>query len=261
MPWSVVELYLKWPIFLLVLFRIGGLMLTAPIFSSSIFPTQVRILLALAIAAAVFPLVAIDAAVPVTMASALSGLVGELAVGLLIGFGLTLMFMSVQLAAEFMSHQCGMSMGSVYNPMLETSETVFSQLYYMTAVIGFFAVGGHRALLRAVVDSFSTLPPLGFKFTNGMMDLILSLTQIAFELAIRISGPTIIAMMMSLLILGFLSRTMPQLNILNVGFPLKLGIALIVMGFTVMSMEPLLLDAFDTGMAGVRTAFGLPAQA
>lgn len=261
MPWSVFQLYAHWPVFLLVLFRIGGLMLAAPIFSSAIFPTQVRILLAMAIAAAVFPLVAVSATVPVTVASALGGLVGELAVGLLIGFSLSLMFMGVQLAAEFISHQCGMTIGTVYNPMLESNESVFSQLYYFAATVGFFAVGGHRELLRAVIDSFATLPPLGFKLTEGMMDLVLSLMTVSFELAIRISGPTIVALMISLLILGFLSRTMPQLNILNVGFPLKLSIALLVMGFTVMSIEPVLLEAFDLGMNGVRTALGLPVQA
>jgi flagellar biosynthetic protein FliR len=90
-------------VFLLVLFRIGGLMLAAPIFSSAIFPTQVRILLAMAITAAVFPLVSASATVPVTVASAIGGLVGELAIGLLIGFSLSLMFMGVQLAAEFIS--------------------------------------------------------------------------------------------------------------------------------------------------------------
>lgn len=261
MPWSVFELYAKWPLFLLVLFRIGGLMLAAPIFSAAIFPTQVRILLAMAIAAAVFPMMSVQLTVPVTADTAVSGLAGELVIGLLIGFSLSLMFMAVQIAAEFISHQCGMTIGAVFNPMLDSSESVFSQLYYFAATMGFFAVGGHRELIRAVLDSFATMPPLAFRLTQGMTDLMLSLMTASFELAIRISGPTVVALMISLLILGFLSRTLPQLNIINVGFPLKLGIALLMMGLTIMSLEPVLLEAFDTGMDGIRAALKLPVAA
>lgn len=261
MPWSVFELYANWPAFLLVLFRIGGLTLAAPIFSASLFPMEVKLLLTLAIAAAVYPLTTVQLVAPVTLDIALSGLVGELVIGLVIGFSLSLMFMSVQIAAEFISHQCGMTLGTSYNPMLDASESVFSQLYYFAAIMGFFAAGGHRELIRALIGSFATLPPLAFKLTHGIVELMVSLMTVSFEMAIRISGPTIVALMLALLVLGFLSRTIPQLNILTIGFPLKLGVALLVMGLTIMSLEPLLLEAFETGMNGVRVALGLPEQA
>ena len=254
MPWPTFELYAQFPAFLLVLFRIAGLTLTTPLFSSPVLPGQVRILLAVAIAAAVFPMMSVHLTVPVTLGSALTGLVGELAIGIFIGFCVSLIFMGLQLAAEIISHQSGMMLGAVYNPMLDSSESSISQLYYFAAMIGFLGVGGHRELIRAVLDSFAAIPPLGFKLTDGLLTT-------SFEMAIRVSGPTVIALMLALLALGFVSRTMPQLNILTVGFPLKLVMALLMVALTMMSLEPLLLEAFEEGMSSIRAGLGMAPQA
>ncbi|MBI4578809.1 MAG: flagellar biosynthetic protein FliR [Planctomycetes bacterium] len=257
MPWPMFEAYAKLPAFLLVLFRIGGVVLASPLFSAPVLPGQVKVLLTVAMAAAVFPLAAVHLTVPVTLGTAVTGLMGELAVGLLIGFGVSLIFLGVQLAAEIISHQSGILLGTVFNPMLDSSESILSQLYYFVALMAFVAVGGHRGLVRALLDSFATVPPLGFKMTPGLTDLLLDLLTASFELAIRASGPTVVALMLALLALGFLSRTMPQLNILTVGFPLKLVVALVVMALTMMSLEPVLLEAFEYGMDSIRGGLGL----
>jgi flagellar biosynthetic protein FliR len=257
MPLPLFELYAKFPAFLLVLFRIAGLMLAAPLFSAATMPTQLRAMLAVAMAAAVFPMVSTQVAVPVTLATAIPGLLGELVIGLFIGFCVSLIFMALQLAAEIISHQAGMTMGSVYNPMLDSSESVLSQLYYYAALMVFLAVGGHRELIRALLDSFAAVPLLGFNLTDSLTDLLLSLTTTSFELAIRVSGPAVVALMLTLLGLGFLSRTIPQLNILTVGFPVKLVLALLMVAMTMMSLEPLLLDAFEAGVNDIRAGLGI----
>ncbi|HOA72544.1 MAG TPA: flagellar biosynthetic protein FliR [Phycisphaerae bacterium] len=261
MPWTVFNLYANLPAFMLVVCRIGGLVLAAPLFSSAIIPIRIKILLTLAMAAAVFPLVSVHLVGPVTLETALVGLFGELAIGLLVGLCLSLMLIGVQVAAEFISHQAGILFGSTYNPMMDSSESVLSQFFYFAALLGFLAIGGHRHLVRALLESFETLPPLAFRLSEGLMELILDLTTMSFEMAIRISGPVVVSLMLALLALGFISRTVPQLNILTVGFPLKLALALLVLGLTVMSMEPLLIEAFDTSLQSVRSVLGLPPQA
>ncbi len=259
MPLPLFAWYLQLPAFLLVLFRIGGLVLATPLFSGSIIPVQLRVLLTLAISAAVFPLISVSLAGPVTLAAALTGLFGELVIGLFIGFCVSVIFMAMQIAGEFIAHQSGLSLGTVYNPMLDDSQSILSQVYYFVAMIAFLAVGGHRALLRALLDSFGTIPPMSFKLTQGMTNLLLDLLSVSFELAIRIAGPSVLALMVALLVLGFLGRTIPQLNILNVGFPMKAALALLMIALTMMSMEPLLLDAFDMTIKGIRAGLGLPA--
>ncbi len=261
MPWTIFNLYASLPAFLLVLFRIGGLVLAAPLFSSAVIPMRIKILMSMAIAAAVFPFASVHLAGPITLGTALGGLAGELAIGLFVGFSLSIMLMSVQIATEFVSHQAGILLGTVYNPMMDTSESVLSQLYYFAAMMGFLAIGGHRQLIRALLDSFQTIPPLGFRVVDGVLELVLDLMTVAFELAIRISAPTVIALMLALVALGFISRTVPQLNILTIGFPIKLALALLVLAVTVMSLEPLLLELFETSMDGVRGVLSLPPRA
>lgn len=257
MPWSMAELYALFPAFLLVLFRIAGLMLAAPFFSSSSMPAQVKVGLSVAVSLAVFPVMAVHVAGPVTLASALVGLIGELMVGLVIGFAVTLLFMGIQLAIDLISHQSGMMLGAVFNPMLDTSGTAVEELYVLASMTVFLGIGGHRAVVRTVLDSFASIPPLTFRVTEGLGGLLIDLLTVSVELSIRVGAPTIVALLLTLLTLGFLSRTMPQLNILTIGFPIKLSVALLVMAMTVMSLEPILLDTFSTGIDGLRAGLGL----
>ncbi|GAF97676.1 unnamed protein product [marine sediment metagenome] len=80
---------------------------------------------------------------------------------------------------------------------------------------------------------------------------------LSFSIAIRVAAPAILALMLALVSLGFISRTVPQLNILTVGFPIKLGIALLVMALTMMSLEPLLLDGLALGLDAIRAGLGM----
>jgi len=256
MPLTVFGLYAALPAFLLVLFRIGGLVLAAPLFSSAVIPLRIKILMIMGMSAAVFPTLSTSLDVPTTLEAALAGLFSELLLGLAIGMSLSIMLMGMQLAAEIISHQAGILMGSVFNPMIDSSESVLSQMYYLAAMIGFLAVGGHRQLVRVLLDSFETLPPLGFHLKEGPTELILDIIALAFEIAIRMSAPVVVSLMLALLALGFISRTVPQLNILTIGFPLKLAMALLVLALTVITLEPLMMEAFDTGLDAVRTILG-----
>jgi len=257
MPASVFDLYALLPVFLLVLFRIGGLMLAAPFFSAAGLPAQIKVLLTVAMSLAVFPLMVGHLAMQVTMASALVGLIGELAMGLLMGFSVSLILLGVELACEAVGQKCGLRLGSVFNPMMEVEGDVLAQLYYMTAFVTFLLIGGHRALMRAVLDSFATIPPLGFHWSAGLLDFVVDLLDVSLAIAIRVGGPAILALLLAYMTLGFVSRTVPQLNILTVGFPIKLALGIFMMALTIMSLEPILLDGLSTSIDGLRAVLGL----
>lgn len=257
MPGSIFEFYGLGPAFLLVLFRVAGLVFAVPFFSSSALPARVKVMLSVAMALAVFPMMMSHVPATVTLASAVVGLLGELAIGLFIGLSLTLIFLGVQLAAQLIGQQSGMRLGSVFNPMLESSSTLAAQLYFLVALMVFLALGGDHAVIRTLLDSFATIPPLGFKVTPGLVSLLVDLAALSFTIAIRVGGPTILALFLALMVLGFLSRTIPQLNILTVGFPFKLSVALTVMAMTIMSLESVLIDGLTLCMDGIRIGLGL----
>lgn len=257
MPLQLVDPYLALPAYMLILARVAGLMLAAPVFSGVGVPMQIKALLAAAISLAVFPLVFSRIAEPVTMQTAVVGLIGEIALGLVIGFGVALVFMGVQLAIQMASQQAGMALGTVYNPMFETSMPVVASLYYYVAICVFLVVGGHRALVRTLLDTFEVIPPLGFRITEDVVVLMVDMMMLSFVFAIRVGAPLILALLLAFMTLGFISRTMPQLNILTIGFPLKITIALIMMALTIMSLETALVGALTHVIDHLREGLGL----
>lgn len=260
MPYPFVDIYLALPAFVLVFARISGLMLAAPFFSGSIIPTQIKAILVVAISAAVFPLAAPHAAVPLTMSAVVWGMIGELALGAVIGMGVSLILTGVQMGIQLASQQAGMALGEAFNPMLETSLPVISELYFFVSFAVFLAVGGHRAMVRALLDSFEALPLMGLRVDESMLLLMIGLVIVAFTVAIRVAGPMMLALLLSFMTLGFLSRTVPQLNILTVGFPVKMMLALLVMALTIMSLEPVLTGSLARVMEELRQGLGMGVQ-
>lgn len=253
----MVNAYAALPVFLLVLARVAGLMLASPLFAGSMIPLQINVILAVTMSLAVFPLMITQVAVPVTLGSALAGLAGELALGLVLGMGVTLIFIGVQMAAQVASQQAGLALGEVFNPLLESTTTELSQLYFIVSMGVFLAVDGHHALIRALMDSFSTIPLLGFKPEAGLIDLLISILTASFIIALRVSGPVMLALMLGFLTLGFISRTVPQFNLLTIGFPVKLAMALFLMAMTMITLEPILIDGMNDVMDDLRAGLGI----
>ena len=257
MSWPLFESYALLPPFMLVLARMAGLMLAAPVFSSALIPMRVKVLLTLAMSLAVFPMVSVHMAGPVTLASAAMGMIGELMIGLFSGFGATLLFLAVQVAGQLMGQQAGLALGEVFNPVLDSSMTAASELFFFVALMVFVGVGGHRDLVEALLQSFQAIPPLGFRVSDDLVGLTVEILGLSFMWAIRIAGPVMLALVVTLVALGFIGRSVPQLNILTVGFPLKAGVGVLVMALSIVSLEPVLLDAWAYCMDAVRTGLGL----
>jgi len=251
------DMYASLPALMLVMARVSGLLLSAPLFSGAAIPTQIKAVLVLAMSMAVFPLLGPQVQVPVTMAGAVTGLAGELAIGLVIGFGVSLILVGVQIAVQTVSQQAGMALGEVFNPMLESTAPVVSELYFYVSMTIFLAVGGHRAMVRAVLDSFATIPPMGFRVSEDTTALMVELLTVSFIVAVRVGGPIILALLLAFMTLGFLSRTIPQLHLLSVGFPIKIALALTIMAMTMISLEPVLVDSLTRTIEDLRTGLGL----
>ncbi|HSW44754.1 MAG TPA: flagellar biosynthetic protein FliR [Phycisphaerae bacterium] len=259
MPLQLMDFYVALPALMLVMARVSGLMLSAPLFSGASVPTSIKALLVLAISMAAMPLLGPAVQVPVTMTTALAGLVGELALGLLIGFCVSLVLAGVQVAIQTVSQQAGMALGEVFNPTIDTSTPVAAELYFYVSMVIFLAVGGHRALTCAVLDSFATIPLMGFRVSEGVAVLVVELLAVSFIVAVRVGGPIILALLLGFMTLGFLSRTIPQLHLLSVGFPIKIALGLLFMAMTMMSLEPVLLDALTQAMDELRSTLGMGA--
>jgi flagellar biosynthetic protein FliR len=257
MPFEFAQIYIAMPAFLLVTARITGLMLAAPLFSAATVPTTVKALFVAAISLAVFPLLVPAMQGPLTMGATVAGLIGELAIGLMLGLGVSLILAGVQLGVQTVSQQAGLALGEVFDPTMETSTPIAAEIYFYVCMTVFLAVGGHRALVRGLLDSFATIPPMGFRVTEDVVALLIEMLTVSFIIAVRVGGPIILALLLAFVTLGFISRTIPQLHLMTVGFPVKIALALGLMAMTLMSLEPVMVDSVNRTMDDLRMGLGI----
>lgn len=228
------------PAFALVLARVSGLMIVAPVLGSSVIPVRVRAALALALSLMIFPIVLPTIDAELTLSSAVIGLVGELMIGIVLGLGLSLLFIAMELAGQMIAQQAGLAIGEVFDPVLQTSVSPLGQLYFMSALFVFLFAGGLRAMVQGLLDSFGTLPLMTFGIKEPVVEVMADLLMSSMILALRISGPAVTALLLTSVAMGLISRTMPQLNILAVGFSIRIVVSLLIVAATLASIEPLI---------------------
>ena len=257
MPWPLTDILLALPAFALVLFRLSGLFLTAPIFSSTQVPLRIRAALAFVVALLVFPLVRSSVPGDASVAMVLTAGIGELMVGAIVGLGITVLLLGAELAGLIVGQQAALGLAQVFNPNLNTQSSIMSQFYSIAFMFVFLLAGGHRAAMEAVLDTYQAIPLLTFRFDESFVLLFIELLAVSFVMAIRVAGPVLISLFLTETAMGFLSRTIPQLNILTVGFSIRVMTALVVAGVTLVASRSVLLDALWDGVDLIRAAFGL----
>lgn len=214
--------------FLAVLSRFAGLFIFAPILGSQMIPRRVKALLALALAASVYPLAAPQIpAEPLTPYTAVAIVVSETLIGLCIGMIASLPIVSVQLAGLLMGQQMGLGFAAIYNPATETEGDIIGQMLLYAALGAFLALDGLEAMHGALARTFVNVPVGGFDYAQAPLGLVTGLVASGFELALRVAAPVLCLLMAETIVIGFLMRTVPQINIMTLGFPVKVLVGMI----------------------------------
>ena len=246
-------------VFSLVLTRVSGLMVSAPIYGSKEIPMRIRALLAVSVAALIMP-GQWDTTIPdpgTTLNYAVI-LGSELIVGLCLGLGITILFSGIQLAGQMIGRIGGLMLADVFDPSMGTSVPLFSRFLLLISTAVFLLIGGHRMMLAGLLDTFTSLPlgagslpaSLDQEFLGGLVRVFEVLLTQSFSLGIRAAAPVVTALLLSTLVMGLISRTLPQLNILAVGFGLNsmltFGTLGIVMGSTLLVFQDQVEPAFES---------------
>ena len=220
---SAIQLYAdQLLVAILVLTRLSGLAMAAPVVGSRSVPVRVRVLLVLALTLLVAPLqwgTAID--VPKTLPQLALLISHEVLVGLSLGLGLTILLLGVQLAGHLASQMSGLALADALDPNFDTSVPIVSQLLDVVTVLMFVAMGGHRMIVSALLDSFQGMPPGSAGLSADAWGGLIEILRQSFVLGVRTAAPIIVSLLLSVLVMGLISRTLPQLNILAVGLSLN----------------------------------------
>jgi flagellar biosynthetic protein FliR len=222
MPLELFAQYLKLPVFALVVARLAGLIMFQPVLGAMSIPYNVRALLVLGLAALVTPIVPTPANLPDTPFGLTLALGLELLLGALLGLVLATCFLGLQLGGLLLAQESGLAFGQIVDPTTEEDETVLGVFQLQLGAVVFLVVGGHRAAVSACLDTFQSIPLLG---DHGLaflgVDMLVKTLSVGGQVAFCVAAPALLALFLVNVALGFVSRTMPQLNVLAVGFSLK----------------------------------------
>jgi flagellar biosynthetic protein FliR len=261
----------KFLIFTLVLTRTSGLLIASPVFGSTQAPATVRALISLALAALIMPSQWF-ATLPYPGSLLVYVLVigGELVIGLVLGMGISILLGGIQMAGDMVSRVGGLTLSEIFDPTTSSNVPLFSQLLGLLSTALFMILGGHRMLLGGLLDTFSAIPPGGgvamfFGTGDGASDpgflaslvqmFLLLITQ-SFHVAIRAAAPVVTAVLLATLVLGLISRTLPQLNVMVVGFGLNamitFGVFFLTLGASLLVFQDQIVPTVQVLFQGLR---------
>ena len=218
--------------------RIAGISTVLPFFGGNNIPNAVKGAFCLVMALALWPHLSFPgAAFPSSPWSVLIMLLGELMIGLILSLTVRVLFGAVQMGGQLIGFQMGYAMINVVDPLTGQSVVITSHFLYMTTLLTFLVLDGHLYLLQALAQSFDLVAPGGLLVSPQLSLGLLRLVGQIFVLAIKISAPVVASIFLVDLALALVGRAAPQMNVLILGFPLKIGVGFLFLGilFTTLS--------------------------
>jgi flagellar biosynthetic protein FliR len=235
------------PVYVMVLFRIAGMMVWAPLLGSQQIPKRVKALIACVVALGMAPGLSPHLNLPQTSWGLAVAIGGEIIFGAAMGMILSLIFVAAQWAGEMIGQQMGLNLGQTFDPQYGANGSMIGDVYFFLALLIFLGINGHHAMLRGVYDSFAVLPLGSVGMDRPLWDTLIGLFQGATLLAMQLAAPMLVTMLVLDVILGFVGKTVPQLNIMTAGISLRsiVGMMVLVLGLSMTSsvMRSALLGA------------------
>jgi flagellar biosynthetic protein FliR len=241
---------------LLAIFRIGGLFIFGPLLSSSAIPVRVRVFLTFILGLAVYPALPAVAGTQPSINEWNLWAIGaaiamEVTLGAVVGFLAGLPLMAARTGGLIMGQQMGLGFAQFFDPTLDDESDVVGQTLYLLALGGFLIVGGHEQMLLAVLNTFNHIPLGSFAIDADLVSLTCGMMLSAFEVALRVAAPLLALVFLESIAMGFLAKTVPQLNILSLGFPIRILAGLLIIAVGLAAIDAVLLEAVDDAMASI----------
>lgn len=239
--------------FWLVAARVSGLFLYAPILASRLVMPRVRVLLLLMLTVALYPAVAAGGVQvpPLELGTVAMVLLGEVLIGLAIGMMATMPLVAVQIAGSVISYKLGLALAQVYNPEFDAQSEVIGQLLYLMALCLFVQVGGLEHMVVAVMETFATIPPGAAWLDVAPVQLMAALIDAAFVVGLRIAMPVLLMATLASLAMGVLMRTIPQINIMSIGFAIQIVLGMSVLAVSIFAIGDVAGEAIIDGLGAL----------
>jgi len=229
--------------------RISAMLMVAPIYAASSFPVRIRVVLAVLVTVALYPVIEPVKGVDPISLQGLLILGQQVIIGAAMGFFLQMAFQLLVIAGEAIAMAMGLGFARMMDPQNGVQVPVVAQYFIIIATLLFLSMNGHLLLLQMVIQSFEILPVAETGMTRDGIWQVVAWGSQMFVGAILVAIPAVTALLMSNIAMGVITRAAPQLNIFAVGFPLMLLLGFILLMLTLPSMLPQfsnqIMHAFD----------------
>ncbi|MFM9835447.1 MAG: flagellar biosynthetic protein FliR [Methylophilaceae bacterium] len=237
---------LLWP-----LTRILGVITIAPIFGDTAIPNQVKLGFGVVLTLIIVPTLPALPQFEIFSFQGLLILIQQLIIGLAIGFSMRLVFAAVQMAGQLIGMSMGLGFASFFDPQSQGQSTAVSQFLMLLAMLVFLTLDGHLMMVKAIADSFVTMPiAINGAGINPMK--IVMWGEMIFSAGLLLAMPVVAALLITNMALGVLTRTAPQLNIFGIGFPITLSIGILVLALSLQGMLKPIEQLIQAGITNMQ---------
>ncbi len=221
-----------WKQFLLALIRMLAFVSAMPYLSNPAIDIKVKITFALFLTIIVFPLLPYNTwIIPSSLIPLTFLIFKEIMVGVVLGFVVNLVFMSIIVMGELLGYQIGFTMATMVDPMSSMNNNILTIFSFILATTLFLAINGHYYFIWGMKESFIFIPPGLSLLKVSILNYIVLLIKKIFVIAVRIGAPAIATVLFVDITLGFIGKLSPKVQIIFVGFPLKIVFGLIALSF------------------------------
>lgn len=247
------ELIPKISVLLLIFARVSAFFIVVPLFSYRTIPAQLKIALAFLLSWMMYYTFSIE---PFVINGQYILLVlKEVVVGVAIGLVAYIIFSAVQIAGGFIDFQMGFAMANIIDPQTGVSVPLTGQFFNFLILLLLLAINGHHLLLDGIYYSYQFLP-MDQVFPafgdENTVEFIIKLFTAVFAVAFQMSAPIVATLFLVTLALGITGKTVPQMSIFVIGFPIKIAVGFIVMIVTMGVMVEVMKDVIEFTILSLR---------
>ncbi|WLT33301.1 flagellar biosynthetic protein FliR [Geothrix sp. PMB-07] len=233
----------KAALWVLVLTRLTGLLAAFPILGGEQMPLPIRAALGALLATVILPVIPVPPVLPSGLPELVGLMASELAIGLLLGTVVAWTLEAVSFAGTLMDTQMGFSFVQFIDPATSQSASISGSLMTQVAALLVFVTGLHHQMILALVDSYR-VAPMGQGVPLQVMGLIVLIGQLLAK-GFQLAFPVLAVLFLLDLTLGISGKFMPQLQLLQLSFPLKISLGLLILGLVLRELGPWLVPLLD----------------
>ncbi len=232
--------------FILIFARTSAVVAFAPLFGAKNIPGTMKAMIAFSLSIVFTGILApLDVPPSESNMELMLQLAGEVTIGAAIGFAASIVFEVIIFAGYIIDYMIGFGFISIVDPQSGASISLFAFFYSFFGLLLFLSMDGHHILIEAMVRGYELIPPFTIGMHEQSLRFFIRLTSAIFYTGFQMSGPIFIVMFMIDFTLGMIGKTVPQLQILVVGFPIKISLGLIAIALALKPMANFMMSMFE----------------